>query len=216
MLICIAELLSIKKVLVQFPALVLSGCSFIQSKNKSVSFMKLICQKVGVGLVKCLCVMDWSCPAYSSFYNPQRDWVERDNLRNEHLWILTAEDCLSFHLSSFCLPFFIFLYQFVSVNLCSPAIPGPMVWYQKFEYAVGHWLQKTSEHVFGSVLCSPGCFSLFRGSALMDDNVLKRYTTTASRASEYVQYDQGWLGSAQTIFTLPSFVSLPFFFDCAR
>ena len=83
-----------------------------------------------------------------------------------------------------------------------------MVWYQKFEYAVGHWLQKTAEHVFGSVLCSPGCFSLFRGSALMDDNVLKRYTTTATRASEYVQYDQGWLGSAPTIFT-----SLPFFSD---
>uniref|UniRef100_A0A672R8E9 chitin synthase n=1 Tax=Sinocyclocheilus grahami TaxID=75366 RepID=A0A672R8E9_SINGR len=77
-----------------------------------------------------------------------------------------------------------------------PTGMGPMVWYQKFEYAVGHWLQKTAEHVFGSVLCSPGCFSLFRGSALMDDNVLKRYTTKASRASEYVQYDQGedrWL-----------------------
>ncbi|XP_031702258.1 chitin synthase 1 [Anarrhichthys ocellatus] len=77
-----------------------------------------------------------------------------------------------------------------------PTGMGPMVWYQKFEYAVGHWLQKTSEHVFGSVLCSPGCFSLFRGSSLMDDNVMKRYTTTATRASEYVQYDQGedrWL-----------------------
>ncbi|XP_058486347.1 chitin synthase 1 isoform X1 [Solea solea] len=77
-----------------------------------------------------------------------------------------------------------------------PTGMGPMVWYQKFEYAVGHWLQKTSEHVFGCVLCSPGCFSLFRGSALMDDNVLKRYTTTATRAAQYVQYDQGedrWL-----------------------
>ncbi|XP_062375070.1 chitin synthase 1 [Sardina pilchardus] len=77
-----------------------------------------------------------------------------------------------------------------------PTGMGPMVWYQKFEYAVGHWLQKTAEHVFGSVLCSPGCFSLFRGSALMDDNVLKRYTTKSTRASEYVQYDQGedrWL-----------------------
>ncbi|XP_035011461.2 chitin synthase 1 [Hippoglossus stenolepis] len=77
-----------------------------------------------------------------------------------------------------------------------PTGMGPMVWYQKFEYAVGHWLQKTAEHVFGCVLCSPGCFSLFRGSALMDDNVLKRYTTTATRAAEYVQYDQGedrWL-----------------------
>lgn len=66
-----------------------------------------------------------------------------------------------------------------------------MVWYQKFEYAVGHWLQKTAEHVFGSVLCSPGCFSLFRGAALMDDNVMKRYTTKATEASHYVQYDQG-------------------------
>uniref|UniRef100_A0A3B5LPW2 chitin synthase n=1 Tax=Xiphophorus couchianus TaxID=32473 RepID=A0A3B5LPW2_9TELE len=77
-----------------------------------------------------------------------------------------------------------------------PTGMGPMVWYQKFEYAVGHWLQKTAEHVFGSVLCSPGCFSLFRGSALMDDNVLKKYTTTATRGAEYVQYDQGedrWL-----------------------
>eukprot|EP00063_Salmo_salar_P067627 XP_014042462.1 PREDICTED: chitin synthase 8-like [Salmo salar] len=71
-----------------------------------------------------------------------------------------------------------------------------MVWYQKFEYAVGHWLQKTAEHVFGSVLCSPGCFSLFRGAALMDDNVMKRYTTKATEASHYIQYDQGedrWL-----------------------
>lgn len=66
-----------------------------------------------------------------------------------------------------------------------------MVWYQKFEYAVGHWLQKTAEHVFGSVLCSPGCFSLFRGAALMDDNVMKRYTTKATEASHYIQYDQG-------------------------
>ncbi|XP_073785916.1 chitin synthase chs-2 isoform X2 [Danio rerio] len=77
-----------------------------------------------------------------------------------------------------------------------PTGTGPVVWYQKFEYAVGHWLQKTAEHVFGCVLCSPGCFSLFRGAALMDDNVMKRYTTKASEASHYIQYDQGedrWL-----------------------
>lgn len=66
-----------------------------------------------------------------------------------------------------------------------------MVWYQKFEYAVGHWLQKTAEHVFGSVLCSPGCFSLMRAEALMSDNVMKRYTTKATEASHYLQYDQG-------------------------
>uniref|UniRef100_A0A3Q2CWW4 chitin synthase n=1 Tax=Cyprinodon variegatus TaxID=28743 RepID=A0A3Q2CWW4_CYPVA len=77
-----------------------------------------------------------------------------------------------------------------------PTGSGPAVWFQKFEYAVSHWLQKTAEHVFGCVLCSPGCFSLFRGEALMDDNVMKKYSTTSTEPSHYIQYDQGedrWL-----------------------
>ncbi|CAN9503630.1 unnamed protein product [Ophioblennius macclurei] len=77
-----------------------------------------------------------------------------------------------------------------------PTGSGPLVWYQKFEYAVGHWLHKTAEHVIGCVLCSPGCFSLFRAAALMDDNVMKKYTVKASEAQHYIQYDQGedrWL-----------------------
>ncbi|CAH2005830.1 unnamed protein product [Acanthoscelides obtectus] len=77
-----------------------------------------------------------------------------------------------------------------------PVGSGPMVWYQLFEYAIGHWLQKATEHVIGCVLCSPGCFSLFRGKSLMDDNVMKKYTTCSSEARHYVQYDQGedrWL-----------------------
>jgi chitin synthase len=68
---------------------------------------------------------------------------------------------------------------------------GPVFWYQKFEYGVGHWMQKATEHVIGCVLCSPGCFSLFRGSALMDDNVMHKYTTTPSAPRHYIQYDQG-------------------------
>lgn len=68
---------------------------------------------------------------------------------------------------------------------------GPMVWYQRFEYAIGHWFQKATEHMIGCVLCSPGCFSLFRGSALMDDNVMRKYATVSSEASNYIQYDQG-------------------------
>ncbi|KAB0798176.1 hypothetical protein PPYR_09169 [Photinus pyralis] len=77
-----------------------------------------------------------------------------------------------------------------------PVGSGPMVWYQEFEYAIGHWLQKATEHMIGCVLCSPGCFSLFRGKALMDDNVMKKYTTCSAEARHYVQYDQGedrWL-----------------------
>ena len=68
---------------------------------------------------------------------------------------------------------------------------GPMVWYQGFEYAIGHWLQKATEHVLGCVLCSPGCFSLFRASALLEDNVMRTYSKKAQRAVEHVQYDQG-------------------------
>uniref|UniRef100_H2ZG43 chitin synthase n=1 Tax=Ciona savignyi TaxID=51511 RepID=H2ZG43_CIOSA len=77
-----------------------------------------------------------------------------------------------------------------------PTGSGPVVWFQKFEYAVGHWLQKTAEHVLGCVLCSPGCFSMFRASALVDVNVINMYTTKASKALHYVQWDQGedrWL-----------------------
>ncbi|XP_064596957.1 uncharacterized protein LOC135463580 isoform X2 [Liolophura sinensis] len=77
-----------------------------------------------------------------------------------------------------------------------PIGSGPMVWYQQFEYSVGHWLQKAAEHVFGCVLCCPGCFSLFRGSALMDDNVMKTYTTKPTEATHYIQFEQGedrWL-----------------------
>ena len=28
-----------------------------------------------------------------------------------------------------------------------------MQWYQMFEYAIGHWLQKATEHMMGCVLC---------------------------------------------------------------
>ena len=66
-----------------------------------------------------------------------------------------------------------------------------MVWYQKFEYALAHWLQKSAEHFFGCVLCCPGCFSLFRAKALMDDNVMKTYASLPTEPQHYLQYDQG-------------------------
>ncbi|XP_013390586.1 uncharacterized protein LOC106158988 isoform X2 [Lingula anatina] len=77
-----------------------------------------------------------------------------------------------------------------------PIGSGPVVWYQKFEYAVSHWFQKATEHIIGCVLCSPGCFSLFRGSALMDNNVMAKYAEKPQEAMHYLQYDQGedrWL-----------------------
>ena len=32
-------------------------------------------------------------------------------------------------------------------------MPRVMQQYQKFEYAIGHWLQKATEHMLGCVLC---------------------------------------------------------------
>ncbi|XP_078049860.1 LOW QUALITY PROTEIN: chitin synthase chs-2 [Augochlora pura] len=77
-----------------------------------------------------------------------------------------------------------------------PVGNGPMIWFQKFEYAIGHWLQKSTEHTIGSVLCSPGCFSLFRAKALMQHNVIAKYATKSTEPKHYIQYDQGedrWL-----------------------
>jgi len=73
---------------------------------------------------------------------------------------------------------------------------GVLVWYQRFEYAVGHWLQKATEHVLGCVLCSPGCFSMMRMSFLSADNVMALYKSIATTPMEKLMYDQGedrWL-----------------------
>ncbi|EJW75806.1 hypothetical protein WUBG_13282, partial [Wuchereria bancrofti] len=56
--------------------------------------------------------------------------------------------------------------------------------------------KKATEHMIGCVLCSPGCFSLFRSLALMDDNVTRRYASKAENPVDFIQYDQGedrWL-----------------------
>lgn len=64
-----------------------------------------------------------------------------------------------------------------------------MIWYQMFEYAVGHWFQKAAEHVFGCVLCSPGCFALFRGAAVVE--AMETYATVSENAMDFLQKDQG-------------------------
>lgn len=58
-----------------------------------------------------------------------------------------------------------------------PKGSGILYWYQKFDYAIGHWLQKSAEDVLGCVLCCPGCFSLFRCTDL--NEVLDEYSKPA-------------------------------------
>ncbi|CAN0196417.1 unnamed protein product [Lampetra planeri] len=126
----------------------------------------------------------------------QEEWVER---KKRNTYVLALDGDTDFYPSALSMLVDRLTRDPTVGAACGRIHPtgvGPLVWYQKFEYAVGHWLQKTAEHVMGCVLCSPGCFSLFRAKAIMDDNVLKTYTTVATEALQYIQYDQGedrWL-----------------------
>ena len=66
-----------------------------------------------------------------------------------------------------------------------------MVWYQMFEYALGFWLLKPSEVILGSTLCASGCFSMIRGSILLDKEVLAKFTAPSEKPHHFVQRDQG-------------------------
>ncbi|CAF1352654.1 unnamed protein product [Adineta steineri] len=72
-----------------------------------------------------------------------------------------------------------------------PIGSGPLIWYQKMEYAMCYWLQKTTEHSLGCVLCAPGCFALYRASALMDDNVMKVFSSRCETPQDYLLRDLG-------------------------
>ena len=57
--------------------------------------------------------------------------------------------------------------------------------FQIFDYAIGHWFQKPAEHVMGSVMCCPGCFSVFRCKAIND--VLPIYSTEVSHRGDWLR-----------------------------
>ena len=80
-------------------------------------------------------------------------------------------------------------------NQIKPDGHGWLVWFQRFEYAVGHWLQKTTEHVLGCVLCSPGCFSIIRASYLLlepeeEPAPIDIYKEHAATPRQKLMYDQ--------------------------
>jgi hypothetical protein len=69
--------------------------------------------------------------------------------------------------------------------------------YQKFEYAVGHWLQKATEDALGNVLCAPGCFSLYRLTALVESRgssglgpAFQAFARPSATPLDCIQHDQ--------------------------
>ncbi|XP_019640572.1 PREDICTED: uncharacterized protein LOC109482332 [Branchiostoma belcheri] len=70
-----------------------------------------------------------------------------------------------------------------------PMGSGAVAWYQIFDYAIGHWLNKAANNVLGTVLCCPGCFSVYRAKAVRDG--LAEYSTHVTKANEFLIKDMG-------------------------
>ena len=137
----------------------------------------------------------WSQVMYMNYVINYR--ITKDNLKPDDTFILTTDADINFKAKSV-----VVLLDMLASNLnvaavCARTHPkgqGLIYWYQLFDYAIAHWLQKPAEHILGSVLCSPGCFSLFRCSALK--LVMEEYATEVTGAMEFLKKDMGedrWL-----------------------
>ena len=137
----------------------------------------------------------WSQVMYMNYILNYR--MQTDNLDPKDTFIMTTDADIDFTpLSADVLLDMLASNERVGA-VCARTHPkgsGVVYWYQVFDYAIGHWFQKPAEHILGCVLCSPGCFSVFRCSALAD--VLDTYSTEAIGAMEFLMKDMGedrWL-----------------------
>eukprot|EP00111_Clytia_hemisphaerica_P002554 TCONS_00007279-protein len=134
----------------------------------------------------------WSQVMYMSYI---LDFREREN--QDYSYILTTDADVQFHPEDVS-ALMDFMSRDPSVGaVCGRTKPkgtGPIAWYQMFDYAIDSWLLKVAEHVMGSVLCSPGCFSIYRCRAIED--VLPEYASSVGSAIEFLRKDMGedrWL-----------------------
>ena len=139
----------------------------------------------------------WSQVMYMNYVLNHKIRISNGELDPDSTFILTTDADIDFTADSA-----IVLLDMMDTNENIAAVSarthpkgyGPVYWYQLFDYAIGHWFQKPAEHILGSVLCSPGCFSVFRCSALA--LVVEEYATEVSNATEFLMKDMGedrWL-----------------------
>jgi len=137
----------------------------------------------------------WSQVMYMSYVLNFR--IEHDKLDTDKAYILTTDADIDFTSDSVLALLDILACEDGVGAVCARTYPlgsGPVVWYQIFDYTVGHWFQKAAEHILGCVLCCPGCFSVFRVSALQD--VLEIYGSSVENGFDFLTKDMGedrWL-----------------------
>lgn len=137
----------------------------------------------------------WSQVMYMNYVIKYR--INDENLNPENTFILTTDADIDFTPQSADVLLEMLASHAQVGAVCARTYPkgfGLIYWYQIFDYAIGHWFQKPAEHILGCVLCSPGCFSVFRCSALA--MVLDEYSSEVIGASEFLMKDMGedrWL-----------------------
>eukprot|EP00106_Octopus_bimaculoides_P022290 XP_014789732.1 PREDICTED: uncharacterized protein LOC106883289 [Octopus bimaculoides] len=65
----------------------------------------------------------------------------------------------------------------------------PIVWFQIFEYIKDFWMTKSAQNIIGSVMCCPGCFSLYRITALY--HLLDEYSEPSTESMDVFVKDTG-------------------------
>ena len=137
----------------------------------------------------------WSQVMYMNYVINYR--IKNEKLNPKNTFILTTDADIDFTPQSADVLLDMLASHAQVGAVCARTHPkgfGVIYWYQIFDYAIGHWFQKPAEHILGCVLCSPGCFSVFRCSALAE--VLDEYSSEVVGASEFLMKDMGeyrWL-----------------------
>ncbi|XP_032242861.1 uncharacterized protein LOC5517022 [Nematostella vectensis] len=132
----------------------------------------------------------WSQVMYMSYVLDHKQKIL--GVRDDQTFILTTDADVNFKHDSMEALIDYMLQDETIGAVCGRTHPmgkGPLVWYQIFDYAIGHWFMKVANHMFGSVLCCPGCFSLYRCQAVRD--ILPTYSTTVNEAFEFLTKDMG-------------------------
>ena len=123
--------------------------------------------------------------------------IKKRSLDPDHTFILTTDADIDFSANSAIVLLDMLATDNNVAAVCARTHPrgtGLLYWYQVFDYAIGHWFQKPAEHIMGSVLCTPGCFSVYRCSAVA--KILKEYSSEVEGAVDFLKKDMGedrWL-----------------------
>lgn len=132
----------------------------------------------------------WSQVMYMNYVINYR--IKKKNLNPDHTFILTTDADIDFTANSAIVLLDMLATDEKVAAVCARTHPrgtGLLYWYQLFDYAIGHWFQKPAEHTMGSVLCAPGCFSVYRCSAL--SKILREYSSEVEGAVDFLKKDMG-------------------------